>query len=74
MERTTQKMTEGRKPKHVDEVDADPNVKAAIEEMERILGTRVRIVEKAKQKGRIEIDYYSAEDLDRIYAAIVGEQ
>ena len=74
MERTTQKMMEGRKPKHVDEVDTDPNVRAAIQEMERILGTKVRIVEKAKQKGRIEIDYYSTEDLDRIYSAIVGEQ
>ena len=74
MERTTQKMMESRKPKHVDEVDTDPNVRAAIQEMERILGTKVRIVEKAKQKGRIEIDYYSTEDLDRIYSAIVGEQ
>jgi ParB family chromosome partitioning protein len=73
IERTTQKMLEGRKPKHVDDVDADPNVKAAIQEMERVLGTKVRIVEKAKQKGRIEIEYYSTEDLDRIYAAIVGE-
>ena len=74
MERTTQKMTEGRKPKHPDEVDTDPNVRAAIEEMQRVLGTKVRIVEKAKQKGRIEIDYFSAEDLDRIYTAIVGER
>jgi ParB family chromosome partitioning protein len=73
MERTTQKMMEGRKPKTVDEVQADPNVKAAIQELERVLGTKVRIVEKAKQKGRIEIEYYSAEDLDRIYGAIVGE-
>ena len=73
MERTTQRMMEGRKPKHVDEVDLDPNVKAAIQELERVLGTRVRIVEKAKQKGKIEIEYYSAEDLDRIYTAIVGE-
>ena len=73
-ERTTQRMTEGRKPKHVDEVAADPNVKAAIQEMERVLGTKVRIVEKARQKGRIEIDYYSSDDLDRIYSAIVGEE
>jgi ParB family chromosome partitioning protein len=73
VERTTQRMTEDRKPKHVDEVASDPNVKVAIEEMQRVLGTKVRIVEKAKQKGRIEIDYYSAEDLDRIYTAIVGE-
>jgi ParB family chromosome partitioning protein len=73
MERTTQLMLEGRKPKHVDELD-DPNVKAAIEELERVLGTKVRIIEKAKQKGRIEIEYYSPEDLDRIYTAIVREQ
>jgi ParB family chromosome partitioning protein len=73
IERTTQKMLEGRKPKHVDDVDTDPNVKAAIQEMERVLGTKVRIVEKANQKGRIEIEYYSTEDLDRIYTAIVGE-
>ena len=73
MERTTQKMTEGRTPKTIDEVQTDPNVKAAIQELERVLGTKVKIVEKAKQKGRIEIEYYSAEDLDRIYSAIVGE-
>jgi ParB family chromosome partitioning protein len=72
VERLTQKMLEDRKPKHVDEVHLDPNVKAAIQEMERVLGTRVRIVEKGKKKGRIEIEYYSPEDLDRIYSAIVG--
>jgi ParB family transcriptional regulator, chromosome partitioning protein len=74
IERTTQRMTEGRQPKHVDEVETDPNVKAAIQEMERVLGTKVKIVEKANEKGRIEIEYYSAEDLDRIYTTIVGEQ
>jgi len=73
VERLTQRMLEDRKPKHVDEVETDPNVKAAIQEMERVLGTRVRIVEKAKQKGRIEIEFYSSDDLDRIYAAICGE-
>jgi len=71
-ERTTQRMLEGRKPKHLDELETDPNVKAAIQELERVLGTKVRIVEKAKQKGRIEIDYYSPEDLDRIYTVIVS--
>jgi ParB family chromosome partitioning protein len=75
MERVTQKMTEGREAKHVDEVKTDPNVKAAIEEMQRVLGTRVKIVEKAKQKGgRIEIEYYSPDDLDRIYGVICNQQ
>jgi ParB family chromosome partitioning protein len=73
VERLTQKMMEDRKPKAVDEVQSDPNVKAAIQELERVLGTKVRIIERARQKGRIEIEYYSAEDLDRIYAAIVGD-
>jgi ParB family chromosome partitioning protein len=72
-ERTTQRMMADRQPKHVDEVQVDPNVKAAIQEMERALGTRVRILEKAKKGGKIEIEYYSSEDLDRIYDVIVGE-
>jgi ParB family chromosome partitioning protein len=71
-ERTTQKMIEGRNAKHVEEVGVDPNVKAAIRELEAALGTKVRIVEKAKRGGRIEIDYYSQEDLDRIYGVITG--
>ena len=71
-ERITQKMLEGHKPKDVEE-PTDPNVKAAIAEMMRALGTRVRIIEGARKKGKIEIEYYSQEDLDRIYSAIVGE-
>lgn len=71
MERITQRMLETRQPKSLDEAQQDPNVKAAIQELERVLGTKVRIVEKAKQRGRIEIDYYSTDDLDRIYGAIV---
>jgi len=51
----------------------DPNVKAAIGEMEQKLGTRVRIIETGREKGRIEIEYYSADDLDRIYTLIAGE-
>jgi ParB family chromosome partitioning protein len=51
----------------------DPNVKAAVSEMEAKLGTRVRIIEKSDNKGLIEIEYYSADDLDRIYNVIAGE-
>lgn len=48
----------------------DPNVRAAVVEMERALGTRVKIV-GSPASGRIEIRYYSAEDLNRIYEWIV---
>jgi ParB family chromosome partitioning protein len=50
----------------------DPNVKAAIEELERALGTRVRIVELSEQRGRIEIEYYSQGELDRLFQHITG--
>ena len=51
----------------------DPNVRAAITELERVLGTRVRIMTKSKGRGSIELEYYSDEDLDRIYSLIVGQ-
>lgn len=54
------------------EPPVDPNVKFAIQELERVLGTRVRIFERPRGAGRIEIDYYNPEDLDRIYSQIVG--
>jgi ParB family chromosome partitioning protein len=73
VEALTQRMTETRKAKSPKEVSLDPNVKAAIQELERILSTKVRIVEKANNSGRIEIDYFSADDLDRIYTAIAGD-
>jgi ParB family chromosome partitioning protein len=48
----------------------DPNVRAAVLELERTLGTRVRVVGDGEH-GRLEIKYYSAEDLNRIFDWIV---
>jgi ParB family transcriptional regulator, chromosome partitioning protein len=74
VEQMVHNMTKAREVKKADEPEpVDPNVKAAIGELEAALGTRVRIVEKAPGKGKIEIDYYSQDDLDRIYAVITGE-
>jgi len=55
---------------HAIEPKLDPNTRAAILEMERVLGTRVRIV-GTEGKGRIEVSYFSPEDLNRIYDWIV---
>ena len=74
VERLVQRLTEPREPKALDQVEPDPNLKAAIEQLERVLGTRVRVVEKSAQRGRIEIDYYSTEDLQRIFEIIVAEK
>jgi ParB family transcriptional regulator, chromosome partitioning protein len=48
------------------EAAIDPNVRAAVTELERALGTKVRITGSGK-RGRIEITYFSEEDLNRIY-------
>ena len=70
-ERVTQRMLTSREPKEVTEETMDPNVKAALVEMQHVLGTRVRIVERPRKGGRIEIEYFSDEDLQRIYEVIV---
>ncbi len=51
----------------------DANVRAAVLEMERTLGTRVK-VQGDENRGKIEISYFSAEDLNRIYEWIVKRQ
>jgi ParB family chromosome partitioning protein len=56
------------------EKTVDPNTRAAIEEMAMSLGTKVRIVARSEKSGRLEIEYYSTEDLQRIYEAIVGSR
>lgn len=50
----------------------DPNVRAAALELERTLGTRVKILGDGR-RGRIEISYFSAQDLNRIYEMIVRQ-
>jgi ParB family chromosome partitioning protein len=57
---------DGTEPKQV-----DPNVRAAVVELERKLGTRVRITGDGS-KGRIEVSYFSADDLNRLYEMIMA--
>lgn len=43
----------------------DPNLQAIVEDMTRIFGTKVRI-KNSGERGKIEIEYYSQEELERI--------
>ena len=52
---------------------ASPQVKALTEEMQRLLGTKVRLVEKGSGKGTIEVDFFSYDDLDRILKVLRKE-
>jgi ParB family transcriptional regulator, chromosome partitioning protein len=71
--RPTKSGTPGDAKSRPEPAPIDPNVKAAVGEIERKLGTRVRIIEKGRDKGLIEIEYYSTDDLDRIYNLIIAE-
>jgi ParB family chromosome partitioning protein len=74
IEALVKKLTEPPPPpkeKLEDRANADPNVRAAIDELEMALGTKVKLVPTSAHAGRLEIQYYSQEDLDRIYAVIV---
>ena len=48
-------------------------VREAEERLTRSLGTKVRIQESREQgKGRLEISYFSADDLERLLALLTG--
>lgn len=57
---------------------ADSQLESALHSLEnslkRTLGTRVTIRQTGKEKGRIEIEYYSMSDLDRLSELIRGEE
>jgi ParB family transcriptional regulator, chromosome partitioning protein len=48
----------------------DPNVKAAIRALEQVIGTKVAIHE-SQGKGRIEIHFYSFEEMNRLYEGLL---
>lgn len=51
----------------------DANIVSAEDDLRKSLGTKVAISGTAK-RGKITIEYYSQDDLDRIYAIVVGER
>ncbi len=48
----------------------DPHTRNLEEELRRKLSTQVKVLPRSGQKGKIEIEYYSLEDLDRILALL----
>lgn len=72
--RETEKMVRnlliGRKRRHPLPL-VDPDLKSVVENLQRSLGTRVRLLPKARSaKGKIEIEYYTLADLERIIKVI----
>lgn len=61
----------GGKPKP-DPPKIDPNTRAAEEQLKLALGTRARIIRKGK-RGRIEIDFTSEDELQRIFELLTED-
>ena len=74
VERLVQKMQEGRKEKKKKEEREDLFCRDMGEEMKEILGTKVVIRHQKNNKGKIEIEYYSNDDLDRIFSLLESIQ
>ena len=53
---------------------SDPNVRDAELRLQRALGTKVRIHLQRAGKGRIEIEFYSEEELDRLFERLECDQ
>lgn len=71
VENAVRKLTNSNPAKVNNELD--PNVSAAMDNLEHRLKTKVRLIGRGQRKGKIEIEYYSTEDLERIYSTIMGE-
>lgn len=52
----------------------DPNVRLAETKLMRSLGTNVKISSGKAGAGRIEIEYYNSNDLDRLYQRIINSK
>ena len=51
----------------------DPNIRAAETKLRRALGTQVRIVQlRGEGRGKVEISFFSNQDLDRIYNLLLS--
>lgn len=73
VEKLVKKLQE-TKPEKKKEETVDTIIYQDLEEkMKAAMGTKVSIKQKAKGKGKIEIEYYSKEDLERIYEMLTGK-
>jgi len=73
-EKALKRLASGMRAKPLGIRNVDANVKAAEVKLQRALSTNVKILPGKKGVGgKIEIEYYSVDDLDRIYEIILNK-
>lgn len=68
----SKKASSGTLSKKSPHVVRDPHVVSVEEKLMHSLGTKVRLRHKGKKGGRIEIEYYSLEELDRLLEVLMS--
>ncbi len=63
--------TDAKKQKGKFEMSSDMHVRAVEENLQELLGAKVRI-RQGKTKGRIEIEFYDRGDLERVVESMVS--
>lgn len=72
-ERLVKRLKSGRRKRR--EGALDPDLRSLVEGLQRSLGTKVRLVQSGKPgRGKIEIEYYSNTDFERIVGKIMNGQ
>ncbi|MCU0226651.1 MAG: ParB/RepB/Spo0J family partition protein [Bryobacterales bacterium] len=76
MERLARQHSSGPKqePSAAREPQLDPNWKAAIADLQRVLGTKVTIQLGSRGSGKLEIAFFSHQELERIYEILVTQR
>lgn len=75
-ERTIKKVIAGTNPKTADTISPkdDANIRFAEDKLRRKLSTKVQIiVDQTNGRGKIEIEFYDQNDLNRVYELLLGK-
>src|SRR5215211_2507195 len=74
-ERAIKRIVEGEETETVTAIKEDPNFKAAEDKLRRKLSSKVHILVNQKTNGgKIEIEFFDDNDLNRIYEIIMGKK
>jgi len=72
--RQAEKLASGAKPQPRKPEPKDPNVASIEDELRRALGTKVSVKTRKNHRGRIEIEYYNLDELERLLSFFRGRQ
>lgn len=75
IERAIKRIVGGEETETITTIKEDPNFKAAEDKLRRKLSSKVHIIINQKSNGgKIEIDFFDDNDLNRIYEIIMGKE